>query len=412
MYAKFTGSNKPAVVAVGLYVSGTGFTRVLETLFTHLCNHFEIHWMGIGYKGPVVTTAQYTLHPVNSKGGDIYGAYGAAETAEKIHAQSILLLNDFYLLKNYERPFEALKAKGVQLVAYVPLDGYFTTTALTGQCLFLDKLVLYNEWALQEVRQSINEYLRDNNTSHKSVPQLSYIYHGTDTDFFIPISNSTQKAALKLQLFSVPDAANSIFILNANRYNERKDIESSITAFAKACAAFKHPAYLCLHTPNLPEEHSARLRQYIAQSGCSEKILLNPLGSHYCSNEQLATLYGVCEIGLNTSFGEGWGMISFEHAACGAAQIVPGHTAPGQLWKDAGIQIPAAEKIQLRTNPFEMRKVNGDDLTAALICVINDAAYRDDVATACRQLVNKADFKWDNIAAQWVEVLSAKTYKE
>lgn len=404
MDVKYSVNNKPAIVAVGLYVSGTGFTRVLETLFSHLYNHFDIHWMGIGYKGPVIATEHYTLHPVNSNGGDIYGAYGAAAMAEKINAQSILLLNDFYLLKNYQRPFEALKANGIQLVAYVPLDGYFTATALTAQCLFLDKLVLYNEWALQEVRHSLNECLHE--TVNKPIPQLSYIYHGTDTHFFTPIQNSEKKAALKSQFFNVPDAANSIFILNANRYNERKDIESSITAFAMACAAFKHPAYLCLHTPNLQEELCTRLKQCIEQSGCSDKILLNPLGNRYCNNEQLAALYGVCDIGLNTSFGEGWGMISFEHAACGGAQIVPGHTTPGELWKDAGILIPASEKIQLSTNPFEMRKINSNVLANELTNVVNDAAYRNQVAAACMHLVNKDDFNWENIAAQWVKVLS------
>lgn len=31
--------------------------------------------------------------------------------------------------------------------------------------------------------------------------------------------------------------------------------------------------------------------------------------------------------------GEGWGMVSFEHVATGAVQIVPDRSACGKLWK-------------------------------------------------------------------------------
>ncbi len=392
-------------MAVGLFVSGTGFTRVFETLFAQLSKHFSIHWMGIGYKGPVTPHEHYTLYPVNAAGGDIYGAYGAAALSAALDVNSIFLLTDFYLLKNYRRPLQPLKEKGIKLVAYVPLDGYFTDSTLIEDCLFLDELVLYNQWALQEVAAAGEKYIAEKKSGNIKLPALSYIYHGTDTAAFSAATTSHKKQELKTALFNVPDAAESIFILNANRFNERKDIPATIAAFAKALPRFNSPAYLCLHTPNLQAHVSTNLLTVIENSGCKDSILLNPLGDDYCTNEALTQLYTACDIGVNTSLGEGWGMISFEHAACGAAQLVPGHTAPADLWKDAAIIIPTQKNIQLNTNPFLMYSVNTDALATELAHLVNDKEHLNKTTAACLALAKKEMFSWQKIAEQWVQKL-------
>ena len=406
MFFNWKIKHRPTVVAVGLCVSGTGFTRVFETLFACLGKHMDIHWLGIGYKGDIVVKEQYTLYPVNLEGGDIYGAYAAAALARSLHADNVLLLTDFYLLKNYERPLKTLQVNGVKLTAYVPIDGYFTNDALTGQCLFLNEMVLYNQWAMQEVNMAIENYAAAKKIGSTALPQLSYIYHGTDTGTFSAAATGKTKPQLKHKLFHVPDAANSIFILNANRYNERKDIASTITAFAKALPRSNKPAFLCLHTPNIGADLKNRLLEEINNSGCAENIILNPLGDSYCCNSQLNELYSACDIGINTSYGEGWGMISFEHAASGAAQLVPDHTAPGELWKDVGITVAAKEAVQLTTNPFLMYAVENDILADELVRLVNDDHHRDRTAAACLEHARKKMFSWQTIAGQWIEKLS------
>src|SRR5204863_487625 len=51
----------------------------------------------------------------------------------------------------------------------------------------------------------------------------------------------------------------------------------------------------------------------------------------------LNVIYNACDVGLNTSSGEGWGLVSFEHAAPGEAQIVPAYSACGELWAGAAV---------------------------------------------------------------------------
>jgi D-inositol-3-phosphate glycosyltransferase len=405
MQATKTIKNKPIVIAVGIFFPGYSFTRVFESLFEKLSQHFSIHWLGIGYKGTVVEKKNYTLYPNNLNGGDMYGAYGAAALAKQLDAKTILLLNDFYMLKNYRKAWEPLKQQQTRLVAYVPLDGYIIDNNITADCFFLDELVLYHNDALQDVKKAIRICLKKQIPEGCSVPQLSYRYHGVDSTTFHLPSPADQQVCLKEKLFNVPDAGESIYILNANRFNERKDIATTITAFAKALPHFNKPAYLCLHTPNLSPLIKPALETLIENSGCKKNILLNPLGENYITDAELAQLYQACAIGVNTSFGEGWGMISFEHAACGAAQLIPAHTAPAEVWKNAGILIPRCRPVKLTTNPFQMYSVDEAELSNQLVKLVNDEVYLRTIATNCNSHTQKKEFSWEHIALQWKEIL-------
>ncbi|MFN8288654.1 MAG: glycosyltransferase [Chitinophagaceae bacterium] len=396
-------ADKPTVVAVGLFIPGNSFTRVFESLFDKLSASFTIHWLGIAYKGEKKSEKNYTLHPCNITGGDMYGAYGAAALATEFAAAAILLINDFYLLKNYEPAWKPLKENGTRLLAYVPLDGEITDISIVQDSFFLDELVLYNQWALDEVTHAVEKYR--NREPVTTTPRLSFIYHGVDRKAFHPLGDDREKSLLKQKLFPAGEAAESIFILNANRYNERKDLATTLKAFAKAVPLFERPAYLCLHTPNLKPGQEEELETLITESGCRERIFLNPMGNEYVDDCRLVKLFQACAIGINTSLGEGWGMISFEHAACGAAQLVPGHTAQPELWEGAGIIIGKKRAAKLSTNPFQMYQVNEDDAAAGLVKLVNEEKYLAAVSARCYEHATGKRYSWEQVSGRWKKIL-------
>lgn len=393
-------SHKPTVLAVGFFIPGTGFTRVFDSLFAHLSEYYAIHWMGIGYRGDSVVTEHYTLHPVNKNGGDAYGAYGAAEMAERLSVKTILVLNDFFMLKNYERTWQPLKQKGVRLLAYVPIDGYFNDTAFVKNSLFFDHLVLYGKWAMEEVKTAVDKFVTQNEAA-QNIPQLHSIFHGVDVHTFQKRVNGFSHN----KIFNGDHPDDAVFILNANRNAERKDIDTTLRAFQKALPGFRRPAYLCLHMPGTDEMKRTLLFKKIEDLSLTQWIIYNPLGEGYVSNEELCHLYQACAIGINTSLGEGWGLVSFEHAACGAAQLVPDHTSPGELWKDAGILIPRTAPIQLDSNPFLMYKVDEDELARQLVLLVNDEAYLDNAREKCFQFSQEKRFSWSVIAEKWRTIM-------
>lgn len=350
---------------------------------------FEIHWIGIGYKGPVLELG-YTLHPNNLSGGDMYGAHGAADLARSMDADIVFLLCDFWMLKNFRRALIGGNPGWIN-VAYLPLDGHMQKGLYLEDVRLWDHIVLYHEKAAQEVRQWLPADAAD---------RCTHIYHGVDTRTYFPLSTKLRQEA-RMSIFGVRANEPSLFLLNANRYSERKDLLTTLRGFANARFRFNTPVYLVLHIPGIADLHRSELLQHLKMLDVEEHVLFNPLGNDYCSDEQLNLLYNACDIGINTSLGEGWGMVAFEHAATGAAQLVPDHTAPGVLWMGHAVTLSVSEEVQLRTNPFRMFKVDHEELSEKLITIVNDQAYRRQVGQQCRLRVISPLFSWEHIARQW-----------
>jgi glycosyltransferase involved in cell wall biosynthesis len=103
--------------------------------------------------------------------------------------------------------------------------------------------------------------------------------------------------------------------------------------------------------------------------------------------------------------------VSFEHAAAGAAQIVPRHTSMPELWEDA------AELVEPRFSLITEVILNRayytlpDDVAAAMHRLYEDRERRERLADAALRRVSEPRFGWDDIAARWDELFTATLEK-
>ncbi|HVG00718.1 MAG TPA: hypothetical protein VND68_12835, partial [Chloroflexia bacterium] len=74
----------------------TGFTRVMDAIFSHLAGQYDIHLIGIGYRGPTTSVRGVTVHPCNLKGGDMLGLHQAKDFIEQQRPELVFLLNDIW----------------------------------------------------------------------------------------------------------------------------------------------------------------------------------------------------------------------------------------------------------------------------------------------------------------------------
>ena len=396
-------NQRKKVVAVGLYVPGTGFTRVLTSLFSRLKHKYKTHWLGIGYKGAVQKINGYTLYPTNLEGGDIYAAYQMKALIQKLDAEIVFLLNDFWMLKNYKNCLDELKSQ-VTTFAYIPLDGKIDEPAAVRECVYLDHLICYNRFSISEVTKAFDSIAKED--PQMKFPVCHEIPHGIDLSNFFPLKeralpeNFLNRKKIKDEIFPAIDNEDSFVILNANRISERKALHLSLEAFSNFSKE-KSNAYLCLHLPNSNEHQLKLLGDQIREYRIEKQVIINPLGSGYCSNETLNELYNACDVGLNTSLGEGWGMIAFEHAATGAVQIVPAHTACKELWEDAGLVIEVDHWKKLTTNPFLMGHISVDHLTQLLEDLFADKNLLHQKSKMSFQKAISSQYDWTNIAGVW-----------
>ncbi len=56
----------------------------------------------------------------------------------------------------------------------------------------------------------------------------------------------------------------------------------------------------------------------------------------------LNTIYNACDVGMNTSEKEGWGLIAFEHGATRSPQVVPNHGACTELGQRSALLLDTA----------------------------------------------------------------------
>src|SRR4030095_12139304 len=92
---------------------------------------------------------------------------------------------------------------------------------------------------------------------------------------------------------------------------------------------------------------------------------------------------------------------SFEHGAAGAAQIVPDHSACGELWREKGELIPLKRRYTPEFSVLEMGEVSVDGVRQSLENLYNNPRRLSALAQAAVQAAQNPCYSWDAIAEQF-----------
>ncbi|QIF02901.1 glycosyltransferase family 4 protein [Roseimicrobium sp. ORNL1] len=402
-------SSKPKLVALGWHAPGTGFGRVMGEVLRSASNTWEVHHVGIGYQGPRVDEA-WSLHPTNLKGGDTFAAFEAKRIIEEVRPDCVFILHDIWMMSYY---FEVLEpgSLGCPVVVYFPLDGRITDDSLVAPLAKASHVVTYTPGAAAQVRAGFQRLAVD------SPPEVSVVPHGVDLQafhsLFAPDDHEAQ-AALKQQIFGpLPDIKTSFIVLNASRPARRKCLDATLRGFAKFAEGKPANVKLCLHHAISTGEHARELRDLASLLDISHRIVWNPLSSTSgpLTDAELNRLYNGCDVGLNTSSGEGWGLVSFEHAAAGRAQIVPRHSACEELWENAACFIEPAWRGVPEYSLLEMAEVGAEGTAEALELLYRDRELRERLALAGAQRARHPDWQWHAVRQRW-EALFTNTLEQ
>ena len=149
------------------------------------------------------------------------------------------------------------------------------------------------------------------------------IAHGVDTEKFYPLCadkegvpgpEGRQKAITALY-GNDPEFRDAFIVLNANRNQPRKRIDITIKGFA--LFAENKPANVKLHLHMGVEDMGWNVIRMAKRCGIFERLILTANDNNIPSVpvRQLNEIYNAAAVGINTSVGEGWGLVNFEHAA-------------------------------------------------------------------------------------------------
>jgi glycosyltransferase involved in cell wall biosynthesis len=397
------------IITIGFNISGTGLTRVMHGIMPRLADRHEIHYLGIGYSGETIRDRGLTIYPTNLKGGDVFAAFQAKKLIEEIDPALVFILHDIWCFPHYLKILGPYRDR-LKIVGYIPLDGKIVNEEDAASLERADRVVVYTEFARKEFEGAFDR-LRQKRGGE--FPSVDVIPHGVDLNRFHPLPQLQQasfasraRAEAKRKVFAgLQDPENSFIVLNASRPDKRKRVDLTIAGFARFAAGKPPNICLCLHHAIMGDQED-QIRSLVERFDLKERVVLNPLAGGVVGDRELNLLYNACDVGINTSMGEGWGLVSFEHGAAGAAQIVPAHSACAEIWTGRAEMMQPARSYIPEFSVLEMGEVSAAGVAQALNNLYDNPQRRRQLAQAAYDAAQNPEYAWDSIAERFDELFA------
>ena len=398
------------VVAIS-FNQGNGLARVMHSIMPRLAGRHEIHYLGIGYSGETIRDRGLTIHPTNLEGGDVLAAFQARRLIEEINPALVFILQDIWCFEHYLRILGPYRDR-LKIVCCIPMDGKIANEEDTAPFEGADRVVVHTEFARKEIAGAFDR-LREKRGGGE-FPAIDVIPHGIDRDRFYPFPEllqasfaSSARAEAKRKVFAnLGDPERSFIVLNASRVDRRKRVDLTVAGFARFAAGKPANVRLCLHHPIVGDPEEDKLRSLIARLELEERVYLNPLAARFVDDAELNLLYNACDAGINTAMGESWGLVSVEHGAAGAAQIVPAHSACAEIWNGRAEMIAPARCYRPEFSVFEMDEVSAEGVAQALANLYDNPQRRQQLAHAAYEAALNPEYSWDAVADRFDDLFA------
>ena len=378
------------VLLIGQAARPTGLARVCRAMAEHLAPFFDVHVLGIDCfdEDPSVQPrGSWHLHR-NPASYDLFGELELPRLVDAIRPALVMLYNDPWVIYRYFQRLDAARHRCCR-VGYCPVDGMIDDADILEAFEPLDALVVFTEFARAAVLDCVAREGR------RSWP-VYVIPHGLDAAAFRPLPRLRARQAL---FPARPEFWDGFWVLNANRNQPRKRLDLTMQGFALFAADKPPDVRLYLHCGM--QEIGIDVQREARILGIADRLIVTHDAEDHpgSSSATLNDIYNACQVGVNTATGEGWGLVSFEHGATGAAQVVPGHSACLEIWDGAAEILPVVGTQSLAY--YAGRTIDPADLARALERLYADAAYCQSRGHAARERVAGPQYQWPSIARQW-----------
>lgn len=383
------------MLGVGYAAPGYGFGRVFRSLYRYLSAAWDIEHLEFSPPAPQVLDAPWPVH-VTNRPALHYGHLEFAELLERQRPDVVLCSLDVWQLPPYLKA-AAEASWRPPIVAYCPIDAPLSPQHDLSALTELDALAVPTQFGATTAKAALD-------LQGVAVRRpVAVIPHGVDATRFQAVDGKQSRARLFPR---EPDLAEAFVVLNANRNQPRKRLDLTLEGFALFAADKPADVRLLLHSGTIDLGSSTEALAH--ELGILDRLLrIRHQRDHpVIDDEQLNLVYSAAQVGVNTCTSEGWGLIAFEHAAAGAAQVLPDHSACGELWSGAADLLPATPLV-VQAGKVEGGEVEADDLAAALERLHSDPQHLAEQSSLARERARLPELQWDSVARRFDGLLRA-----
>lgn len=372
-----------------------------EAIFTRLADEFDIHHLAIGHSGDP-HHLPWPVYPAGIEPTDRWGLHRIANLCDWLKPDIVFMLNDTWIVGKWLTALAAAKHRP-HCVAYIPVDAGPVDPRSLDHFGLLHKVGLYTETSKTCMQAAFLE--RQAIDAKFEAPDLVVIPHGNDSTRFHHLGEGHRAAARSTIFADNPELKDAFIVLNANRNQPRKRMDVTIKGFAEF--ARDKPANVKLFLHMGCRDLGWDIPELVHRFGIDDRVLMSTDQPNMpgVSDHHLNLIYNACDVGVNTSEAEGWGLIAFEHAATGAAQIVPDHPTLREIWGDAAHRLPIRHTLIEHGTSTEVGLVSSADLADALERMYTDPAFRQEMSQRAYSHAHQADLSWDAVSETWRNLL-------
>ena len=248
--------------------------------------------------------------------GDPYGSDSLYQSALDFKADVVFTMQDIFTLN--PKYLDLLGKAKKPWIPYLPIDQSPPPAPVLERLRFAHKIVTFAEYG-----QNVLE-------EHGFASKL--IKEGIDTDIFKPSNQAKARAELK-----IPQDVFLFTMIAANKENPpRKGFQEVLEAFKMFYE--KHPeAAILFHTQQVSPA-SFPIQEYAKYLGISNRLFFMDQykSTYFSDSEQIAKEMNACDVYLQPSMTEGFGLTAVEAMSCGKPVIVnnctsmPENVIPGK----------------------------------------------------------------------------------
>jgi hypothetical protein len=404
---------KNRILISGIYADSCGLGNIINNLVPRLSAHFEVTCLAFTPAGNLSDhlpeLPEAIVHHVQFMNNQCM-LPEKSEVYENIKNHvyaSIITLGPIHLNAHLISQLRELNSR-MQIISFVPYEGRVINTLDASTLNKIDDGVFYSKFTYDCYSDLvIYENIIDDYTN-----KFSYVYQGVNTEKFYPLSTNREEkkrmARSKIAEYrSLPEDA--FIILNANKPNYRSGLDSTLTAF-KEFSAQREDCYLHLHLGCISNTWYKHIQSKIQTYGLGNRVITTY--THYPNQVHTAAwlnhVYNACDVGLSTSYGEGWGLGIFEHAATGAPIIVPNHTIFKEHWEHVGLLTDICDTKYLEAENTEIYIPSKKSIIEALKKLYDSTTVYNEYAKKCFTHATSSTYSWDKTAAFFTRLLMKK----